>query len=164
MYQDYVELHLHLHQNSSQDLLDVIHLLQIDDSTDPLRLHRHVYEELRLHDLLQVQVDQGIVVETNGLILGCEIVQSRAVGDHAQESEVILQDHQDLPQDPHQVAVEVGVQNVGVVDVPHLAVQSLLDLVIDHGQDRQPLKVFLGVIIGKMIVLSIAILHLCKRG
>ena len=164
MYQDYVELHLHLHQNSSQDLLDVIHLLQIDDSTDPLRLHRHVYEELRLHDLLQVQVGLGTVVETNGLILGCEIMQSRVVGDHAQESEVILQDLQDLPQDPHQVAVEVGVQNVGVVDVPHLAVQSLLDLVIDHGQDRQPLKVFLGVIIGKMIVLSIAILHLCKRG
>lgn len=167
MCQDCVESHLHRLQNSSQDLQDVTPLLQIDDSIDPLRLHRRVYEELRLHDLLQDQVDRDVVVETNGPIHGCETMLNR-VGDHVQENEVILQDPQDLRQDLHRIVeVEVGVQNVkDVVDVLRLAVQSLQDLVIDHGQDPQHLKVFLGaIIIGKMIVrLSIAIRHRSKRG
>ena len=148
MCQDCVESHLHLLQISNQDLhQDVTPLLQIDDSIDPLRLHRRVYEELRLHDLLQDQVDRDIVVETNGPIHGCETMLNR-VGDHVQENEVILQDPQDLRQDLHRI-VEVEVQNVKdvVKDVLRLAVQSLQDLVIDHGQDPQHLKVFQDVII-----------------
>ena len=161
MYHGYVELLLRLPRNSNQDLLDGIHLLPTDGTTDPLRLHRRAYEESRLHDLLQVLADPGIVVETNGLIHGCEI-QIR-VGDHGPEKEAILQDPPDPLQGPRRVAVEVEVPNEGDVDALPPAVQSLRDLV-EVGQDPQHLKVFLDEIIATTTVLSIAILPRYKKG